>query len=336
MSNIFGDFRRLVLAALDDMVTAGTLPPGLDFARIAIEPPRDPAHGDLATNAAMLLAGAVKENPLALAERIGEALGHQELTSGDYRGRGFTVAAARPGFLNIRLDPAVWHAQLRAILEAGTAYGDATIGGGKKVNVEFVSANPTGPMHVGHGRGAVVGDALAALLAKAGFAVHREYYINDAGAQVDVLARSAYLRYREALGEAVGLIPEGLYPGEYLVGAGRALAERDGKRWLGRPEAEWLAPVRDFAIGEMMALIRSDLAAVGVSFDAFVSERDLVASGATDDCLAALNELGLIYTGVLEPPKGKLPDDWEPRPQLLFRATQSSGSLPLGGSSTPV
>jgi len=247
MSNIFGDFRRLVLAALDDMVEAGTLPPGLDFGRIAIEPPRDPTHGDLATNAAMVLAGAVKENPMALAERIGVALGAQVLTSGDYRGRGFTVAAARPGFLNIRLDPAVWHAQLRGILEAGTAYGDATVGNGERVNVEFVSTNPTGPMHVGHGRGAVVGDALATLLAKAGFAVHREYYINDAGAQVDALARSAHLRYREALGDKIGAIPEGLYPGEYLIETGQALANRDGKKWLGRPEAEWLRPVGEFA-----------------------------------------------------------------------------------------
>jgi len=322
MSNIFGDFRRLVLAALDDMVAAGTLPPGLDFGRITIEPPRDPAHGDLATNAAMVLAGIVKENPMALAERIGAALGGRELTSGDYRGSGFTVAAARPGFLNIRLDPEVWHAQLRAILKAGTAYGDATIGNGEKANIEFVSANPTGPMHVGHGRGAVVGDALAALLAKAGFAVHREYYINDAGAQVDALARSAHLRYREALGEEIGAIPEGLYPGEYLVATGRALAERDGKRWLGRPEAEWLGPVREFAVDEMMRLIRSDLAALGVGFDAFVSERDVVASGAVDECLAFLEKAGLTYIGELKPPKGKLPDDWEPRPQLLFRATE--------------
>ena len=336
MSNIFGDFRRLVLAALDDMVEAGTLLPGLDFARIAIEPPRDPAHGDLATNAAMVLAGIVKENPMALAERIGRALGGRELTSGDYRGHSFTVAAARPGFLNIRLEPAVWHAQLRAILKAGTAYGDATIGGGEKVNVEFVSANPTGPMHVGHGRGAVVGDALAALLAKAGFAVHREYYINDAGAQVDALARSVYFRYQQAVDAAPEsqllhssmvlqsrpVEPEGFYPGEYLKGTGRKLFERDGDRWLDKPESVWLPPVREFAIAEMLGLIRDDLAALGVDFDAFVSELDLVEAGATDDCLVALGNLGLIYTGILEPPKGKLPDDWEPRPQLLFRATK--------------
>ena len=310
MTNIFGDFRRVLLSALDDLVVSGALPAGLDFARVAVEPPRDPAHGDLATNAAMVLAGAVKQNPLALAEQIAATLSGRELATSDYRGQGFSVAAARPGFLNIRLDPAVWHAQLRAILQAGTAYGDSTIGGGERVNVEFVSANPTGPMHVGHGRGAVVGDALAALLGKAGFAVHREYYINDAGAQVDMLARSAYLRYREALGETIGTIPEGYYPGEYLVATGRALAERDGDRWLGRPEAEWLPVMRDFAIAEMIALIRADLAAFGVGFDAFVSERELVESGAVDKALAALAERGLIYHGVLE------------RPQTLFRATQ--------------
>jgi arginyl-tRNA synthetase len=322
MINIFGDFRRLVVAALDDLAAEGALPPETDFGRVAVEPPRDPAHGDLATNAAMVLAGAARENPMALAERIGAALARHELVSGDYRGSGFSVAAARPGFLNIRLDPKVWHAQLRAILDAGTAYGDATIGGGEKVNVEFVSANPTGPMHVGHGRGAVVGDVLAALLAKAGFAVHREYYINDAGAQVDMLARSVHLRYREALGEEIRAIPEGFYPGEYLVATGHALAERDGEKWLGRPEAEWLGPLREFAVAEMMGLIRSDLAALGIGFDAFVSERGLVASGAVDAGLAALGQRGLIYTGILEPPKGKLPDDWEPRPQTLFRATQ--------------
>ncbi len=321
-NNIFADFRRLVIAALDDLAAAGTLPPGLDFGRVAVEPPRDAAHGDLATNAAMVLAGPAKQNPMALAERIAAALSGRALESAGYTGSGFTVTAQRPGFLNVRLDPAVWHAQLRAILLAGTAYGDTDLGRGEKVNVEFVSANPTGPMHVGHGRGAVVGDALAALLAKAGFAVHREYYINDAGAQVDVLARSTYLRYREALGEKVGPIPEGFYPGEYLIATGRALAERDGDSWLGRPESEWLGPVRDFAVAGMLRLIRSDLAALGVAFDAFISERELVASGAVDAALQALSERGLIYEGVLEPPKGKLPDDWEPRPQTLFRATQ--------------
>ena len=207
------------------------------MARVAVEPPRDPAHGDLATNAAMVLAGAVRENPMALAERIGAALNGRELVTGDYRGPGLTVAAARPGFLNITLAPEIWHAQLRAILRAGAGFGDSPVGAGERVNVEFVSANPTGPMHVGHGRGAVVGDALAALLAKAGFQVEREYYINDAGAQVDILARSTHLRYREALGEAIGPLPDGYYPGDYLIETGQALARRDGRKWLDRPEA---------------------------------------------------------------------------------------------------
>ena len=194
------------------------------MARVAVEPPRDPAHGDLATNAAMVLAGAVKENPMALAERIGAALNGRELVTGDYCGPGLTVAAARPGFLNITLAPEIWHAQLRAILRAGAGFGNSPVGAGERVNVEFVSANPTGPMHVGHGSGAVVGDALAALLAKAGFQVEREYYINDAGAQVDILARSTHLRYREALGEPIGPMPDGHYPGDYLIETGQALA----------------------------------------------------------------------------------------------------------------
>ncbi|HEX3885569.1 MAG TPA: arginine--tRNA ligase [Stellaceae bacterium] len=316
MTNIFADFRRLVVGALEDLLGPG------DFARVAVEPPRDPAHGDLSTNAAMVLAGAAKQNPLQLAERIAEALKGRELVSGDYRGSGFAAEVARPGFINVRLDPAVWHAQLRAVLAAGPGWGDSAMGGGERVNVEFVSANPTGPMHVGHGRGAVFGDALAALLKKTGFAVQREYYINDAGAQVDQLARSAHLRYREALGETVAAIPEGLYPGEYLVETGKALAGRDSDKWLGKPEAEWLRPIGDFAVAAMLELIREDLGAVGIAFDQFVSERSLVAGGAVDECVSALDGAGLIYTGVLEPPKGKLPDDWEPRPQTLFRATQ--------------
>jgi arginyl-tRNA synthetase len=322
MTNIFSDFRLLVLAALGDLVRQGLLPPGLDLSRVAVEPPRDPTHGDLATNAAMVLAGTLKENPTALAERVAAALKGREFVTGDYRGSGFTVAAARPGFINVRLAPEVWHAQLRAILRAGTAFGESSIGGGERVNVEFVSTNPTGPMHVAHGRGAVVGDALASLLAKAGFSVAREYYVNDSGAQVDILARSTYLRYCQALGEAVGPIPEGFYPGEYLVETGRALAQRDERKWLGRPEPEWLQPVRDFAVEHMMTLIRADLAALGVRHDLFVSERKLIENGAVNECLVELERRGLIYTGVLEPPKGKLPDDWEPREQTLFRATR--------------
>jgi arginyl-tRNA synthetase len=271
MTNIFADFRRVVLAALGDLTERRDLPGGLDFGRVTVEPARDPSHGDLATNAAMVLAGAGKKNPIALADRIAAALAGRELITGDYRGPGFTAVPARPGFINIKLDPEVWHAQLQAILRAGTGFGDSTLGAGERVNVEFVSANPTGPMHVGHGRGAVVGDALARLLAKAGYAVQREYYINDAGAQVDVLARSTFLRYREALGEPIGAIPEGYYPGEYLAGTGRALAERDGRKWLDRPETEWLWPVRDFAVKQMMVLIRADLATLGINHDLFVS-----------------------------------------------------------------
>jgi arginyl-tRNA synthetase len=336
MTNIFGDFRRLVLAALDELAAQGVLPPGLDLGRVAVEPPRDPSHGDLATNAAMVLAGQAKQSPMALAEKIAGAVAKQELATADYRGRGFAVDAVRPGFLNIRLEPAVWQSQLRAMLHAGTAYGDSTQGGGEKVNVEFVSANPTGPLHVGHGRGAVVGDALAALLAKAGYSVHREYYINDAGAQVDALARSVYFRYQEIIAaepesrllhssgvmHSAPVPPEGFYPGEYLKDTARKLFERDGEKWLGKPEPVWLRPIRDFAIADMMGLIRDDLAAFGVTFGALVSERGLVDSGAVDAVLAALTGRGLIYEGVLEPPKGKLPDDWEPRPQTLFRATQ--------------
>src|SRR5690348_1503351 len=309
MINIYGDFRRLLLTALDDLMAEGALPAGLDFGRVAVEPPRDPAHGDLATNAAMVLAGQARQNPMALAEKIAVSLADRELATGGYRGSGFTVSAAKPGFLNIRLHPAVWHAQLRAMLAAGTHYGDSDVGRGEKVNIEFVSANPTGPMHVGHGRGAVVGDALAELLAKAGFAVHREYYINDAGAQVDALARSLYFRYQEIVAaepesrllHSSGVMhpaperPEGFYPGEYLKDTARKLFERDGEKWFGKPEAVWLGPVRDFAITEMMALIRGDLAALGVAFDAFVSERELVQSGAVDAALAALTERGLIY-----------------------------------------
>src|SRR5579871_4207892 len=322
MTNIFRDVRGLIIAAIGDLVAHGVLPPGLDLSRVAVEPPRDPAHGDVATNAALVLAGIVKQNPMALAERIAPAIAARQLRSGDFHGGGLEVVAARPGFLNIRLPAAVWHAQLRALLRAGTGYGDTDIGAGARVNVEYVSANPTGPMHVGHGRGAVVGDALAALLAKAGYAVHREFYINDAGAQIDALARSTYLRYREALGETIGPIPEGLYPGEYLIETGRALAARDGDKWLGRPEAEWRRPVGDFAVAAMMAAIRDDLAAFGVVFDTFTSERELVERGAVADCLAGLEARGLVYRGMLEPPKGKPPpDDWEPRELTLFRAT---------------
>lgn len=307
--NVFATFRDEVLKAL-----AGLVPAELDLSRVAVEPPRDPAHGDMSTNAAMVLAKGAGMKPRDLAESLAQRLlAHPDVTE---------CSVAGPGFINWRLSDAFWHARIAEILRAGTAYGDSGLGRGRRINVEYVSANPTGPMHVGHARGAVFGDALASLLDKAGFDVTREYYINDAGAQVDVLARSVHLRYREAIGEAIGEIPEGLYPGEYLKPVAEALLRRDGARWQTAPEAEWLPVLRAFAVGAMMDLIRDDLHALGVHHDDFVSERSLHESGAIDRVVTELEKRGLVYVGTLEPPKGKLPDDWEPRPQLLFRATE--------------
>jgi len=314
MMNLFAHFQEVVTGRLRAMMAAGELPPEMDLTRVTVEPPRDPAHGDIATNAAMVLAKAAGQNPRVLAVKLAEHLkGEDEIIAAEVAG---------PGFINLRLGDDFWRRRLGDILRAGPAYGDSAIGAGKPVNVEYVSANPTGPMHVGHGRGAVFGDVLAALLEKAGHKVCREYYINDAGAQVDVLARSVHLRYREALGEEIAAIPEGYYPGDYLQDTGRRLAERDGDRWRTCPETEWLAPVREFAVSEMMALIRADLAALGVEHVVFSSERALVQAGAIEKALAALEADGLVYKGVLDPPKGKLPEDWEPRPQTLFRSTQ--------------
>lgn len=314
MMNLFAHFRGVVAAEVTALSDAGALPGDLDLARIAVEPPRDPAHGDISTNAAMVLAKPTGKNPRELATLLAERLKqHPEIVSAEVAG---------PGFLNLRLGSGFWQARLADVLLAGTAYGNSRVGEGRSVNVEYVSANPTGPLHVGHGRGAVFGDALAALLEKAGFTVCREYYINDAGAQVDVLARSAHLRYREALGETIGTIPDGYYPGEYLKDVGAHLAKREERKWLDRPESEWLAPVRRFAIDAMMALIREDLSVLGIEHAVFSSERDLVEAGAIERALGALETGGLVYTGVLEPPKGMLPEDWEPRPQTLFRSSQ--------------
>ncbi len=311
--NLFKTFRDDIITALERLSAEGKLPAGLDTSKVTAEPPRDPAHGDLSTNAAMVLAKAAGMKPRDIAELLAAELRRLPAVT--------AAEAAGPGFLNLRLGESFWYEQLADILRSGTAYGDSDLGHGVKVNVEYVSANPTGPMHVGHGRGAVIGDALASLLAKVGFDVCREYYINDAGAQVDVLARSAHLRYREALGEPLAAIPEGFYPGEYLIPVGRAIAAADGARWKDLPEAEWLPYFRRTAIDAMMELIRGDLDALGVRHDVFSSERALVEAGGVDRALAFLEEKGLIYQGVLEPPKGKLPDDWEPRPQTLFRAT---------------
>ncbi len=312
--NLFARYQDLLLGILADLTAAGTLPAGLDLGRIAVEPPRDAGHGDVSTNAAMVLAKPAGLPPRRLAEAIAQAIrGLPSVTE---------VAIAGPGFVNWRLDDGFWQGRLGDILLDGPAYGESALGAGRRVNVEYVSANPTGPMHVGHARGAVFGDVLASLLVKTGFTVCREYYINDAGAQVDVLARSLFLRYREALGEAIGAIPEGLYPGDYLKAAGAALAERDGTLWRDQPETIWLEPVRDFAVAAMLAMIREDLALLGVRHDVFTSERALHRAGAVERALATLEADGLIYTGVLEPPKGKTPEDWEPRPQTLFRATR--------------
>ncbi|MGA1208864.1 MAG: arginine--tRNA ligase, partial [Gemmobacter sp.] len=283
-----------------------------DLGAVTVEPPRDAGHGDMATNAAMVLAKPAGMQPRAIAEALAARLGAD--------GRIASAEVAGPGFLNLRLAPAVWQGVIGAILAAGADYGRATLGAGRRVNVEFVSANPTGPMHVGHVRGAVFGDALARLLAFAGWEVTREYYINDGGAQVDVLARSAYERYREAHGLAPA-IADGLYPGDYLIEVGQALKAEYGASLLDRPESDWLAPVRDFAIARMMETIREDLALLGVTMDVYFSERSLYGTGRIEGALESLRARGLVYHGVLEPPKGKTPEDWEPRAQTLFRST---------------
>ncbi|MFN3292282.1 MAG: arginine--tRNA ligase [Gemmobacter sp.] len=310
--NLFDQLRTAVLAALDTLETEGTLPAGLDRTAIAVEPPRDPAHGDMATNAAMVLAKPAGKPPRSIAEALAARLAADPRIA--------SAEVAGPGFLNLRLAPQVWQAHVNEILHAGTGYGRSSIGNGRAVNVEFVSANPTGPMHVGHVRGAVVGDALSNLLAFAGWRVTREYYINDGGAQVDVLARSAYERYREAHGLNPE-IREGLYPGDYLIPVGEALKAKYGDSLLDKPESVWLADVRDFATDMMMAMIRADLAALGVQMDVYSSEKALYGTGKIEAALEALRAQGLIYEGVLEPPKGKTPEDWEPREQTLFRST---------------
>jgi arginyl-tRNA synthetase len=310
--NPFAEIRRLVVESLGALVSDGALPAGLDLSAVAVEPPRDPAHGDMATNAAMALSKPAGLAPRALAEALAPRL------TADPR-----VAAAEiagPGFINLRLSPDLWRDTLRAALAAGPDFGRCDAGAGRRVNVEYVSANPTGPLHVGHTRGAVFGDALAALMAFAGWEATREYYINDGGAQVDVLARSAYERYREAHG-LEPRIAEGLYPGDYLIPVGAALKDRFGATLLDRPEEDWLGPVRDLATDMMMETIRADLDLLGVRMDRFYSEKSLYGTGRIEAALADLEARGLIYVGTLEPPKGKTPEDWEPRPQTLFRST---------------
>lgn len=313
---LFKDFEARIKAKLETLGDAARDIEPAQLDRISVEPPRDPAHGDIATNAAMVLARPLAMKPRMLAERIAAAL----RSDPDIQ----TVEIAGPGFINITLVPAYWQRTLAAMIAAGEGYGRLGIGQGNRLNVEYVSANPTGPMHVGHCRGAVVGDALANILAFVGYDVTKEYYINDAGVQIDVLARSVFLRYRQALGETIGEIPSGLYPGDYLVPVGRDLAQEFGKALLAMPEEEWLPLVRERAIAAMMAMIREDLAAINVKHEIFFSERRLHEDGARL-IRTAINDLtfkGHVYKGTLEPPKGEVSQDWEDREQTLFRSTQ--------------
>ncbi|MDQ4087142.1 MAG: arginine--tRNA ligase [Pseudomonadota bacterium] len=312
---LYARFAAHIDAALDALEAEGSLASGVNRSAVAVEPPRDPSHGDLATNAAMVLAKGAGTNPRALAALIVPRLLALEEVAG--------AEVAGPGFINIRLGRAVWEQELRDILAAGADYGRSSIGGGQTVNVEYVSANPTGPMHMGHCRGAVVGDALASLLEYSGHRVIREYYVNDAGGQVDVLARSAHLRYREALGEAIGEIPDGFYPGDYLKPVGAALAAEHDDRFVSAPEAQWLALFRTTAVAMMLDQIRADLALLGIHHDVFASEAEVHEKGLAEQALAALRERGLIYQGMLERPKSLDPhDEWEPVELTLFRSTQ--------------
>ncbi|MGO4623734.1 arginine--tRNA ligase [Ensifer sp. 2YAB10] len=314
--NLFTDFESRIKDILETLDSVREKRSELDLGRVNVEPPRDPSHGDVATNAAMVLAKPLGMNPRALAELIVEKLKQDpEVTE---------VTVAGPGFINVRLSVSYWQKLLSNMVRTGLDYGRSTVGSGRKVNVEYVSANPTGPMHVGHCRGAVVGDALANLLAFAGYQVTKEYYINDAGSQIDVLARSAFLRYRQALGEEIGEIPAGLYPGDYLVPVGEALADEFGTSLRLMPEDKWMPLVKDRTIDAMMVMIREDLAALNVNHDVFFSERTLHANGAAA-IRTAINDLtfkGHVYKGTLPPPKGQLPEDWEDREQTLFRSTE--------------
>ncbi|MDE1158854.1 MAG: arginine--tRNA ligase [Neorhizobium sp.] len=314
--NLFADFENRIKNTLETIDIIKEKRGEVDFGRLTVEPPRDASHGDVATNAAMVLAKPLGTNPRALADIIAEALKADADVS--------EVSVAGPGFINIRLSTAYWQRLLSTVIAEGVNYGKSAIGGGRKANVEYVSANPTGPMHVGHCRGAVVGDALANLMQFAGYDVTKEYYINDAGGQIEVLARSVFLRYREALGEDIGDIPAGLYPGDYLVPVGKALADEYGPRLHTMPDEEWLPIVKDKAVDAMMVMIREDLEALNVHHDVFFSERTLHANGA-QRIRQAINDLtfkGHVYKGTLPPPKGQLPEDWEDREQTLFRSTE--------------
>ena len=310
--NLFADIRALVVACLEDLTTEGVLPAGLSFDNVTVEPPRDASHGDMATNAAMVLAKPAGAKPRDIAESLGAKLAADaRVTSADVAG---------PGFLNLRLDASVW-ADVTKVILSNPDFGKSDLGAGTKMNVEYVSANPTGPLHVGHTRGAIFGDALASLLDYAGYDVTREYYINDGGGQVDVLARSVYLRYLEAHGQEV-TFEDGTYPGDYLIAAGEALKAKVGDEYLEQNEAEWLGPIRAFATDQMMDLVREDLASLGIHMDVFFSEKSLYGTGRIEEAIESLKSKDLIYWGTLKPPKGKMPDDWKPREQWLFKSTE--------------
>jgi arginyl-tRNA synthetase len=313
--SLYARYSALLDGVLDQLQSEDKLPAGIDRRSVAVEPPRDPAHGDLATNAAMVLAKQAKTNPRALAEMIAPKL--QALPAVT------SVEVAGPGFINLRLSPDAWRDELKTILDRAESYGQSDIGGAERVNVEYVSANPTGPLHMGHCRGAVVGDALARVLEAAGFRVTKEYYVNDAGGQVDTLARSVHLRYREALGEDIGEIPEGMYPGEYLKPIGAGLAAEFGDKYTQKPESEWLELFRTRAVAAMLDLIRHDLALLGIHHDVFASEAELQREGAVDAAMEMLRSKGLVYEGTLERPKSLDPNDqWEPVELTLFKSTQ--------------
>ncbi|MFT5870205.1 MAG: arginyl-tRNA synthetase [Paracoccaceae bacterium] len=310
---LFADIRELVLQRLLVLADQGVIPAGLDMGNVTVEPPRDAAHGDMATNAAMVLAKPAKMNPREIATALAGELAHDPRID--------AVEIAGPGFLNLRMSADTWRDVIRGVLRSGAQYGRSDLGQGLKVNVEYVSANPTGPLHVGHTRGAVFGDALASLLAFTGHIVTREYYINDGGGQVDVLARSVYLRYLEAHGKEVAFV-DGTYPGDYLIEVGQALKDKVGDAWVDQPEEVWLSEVRTFATAAMMDMIRADLDALGVRMDVFYSEKSLYGTGLIEAAIADLRDKGLIYEGTLDPPKGKAMEDWEPRKQTLFRSTE--------------
>jgi len=315
---IYKKMNAAVAGVLDVAVKDGALAFEGAVPAFVVEPPRDVAHGDMATNIAMTLTKLAKKPPRAIAEILKPRLEALPDVA--------AVEIAGPGFINLRLKPEAWQGEIRTILQEGLAYGDSDLGRRQKVNVEFVSANPTGPMHAGHVRGAVLGDTLCRLLAKAGYDVTREYYMNDAGTQIDVLARTTHLRYREALGEDIGAIPEGFYPGEYLVDVAKALVARDGDKWIGKPESEWKEPIRLFATAAIVELIKADLKLIGVEHDVFTNERIIVENGTLDKVFKLLDAKGLIYQGTLPPPKGKVMEDWAPVELTLFRSSQFGDS----------